>query len=125
MEMREGIESKQQEMSVYDKAIQEIEKSYGHIIFSEEFFVDDENPQSKLSVGYWFNFTRFVELSGYACFVSMSWRVALLTDHNDVISGTLVLPSTFVICVVYLFILLYVVYLSFYQSNFTNNILKL
>ena len=50
--MREGIEAKQQEMLIYDKAIQEIEKSYGHIIFSEDFFVDDENPQSNLSMMY-------------------------------------------------------------------------
>ena len=50
--MREGIEAKQQELLVYDRAIQEIEKSYGHIIFSEEFFVDDENPQSVLNNNY-------------------------------------------------------------------------
>ena len=42
--MREGIAAKQQELLIYDKAIQEIEKAYGHIIFSEEFYVDDENP---------------------------------------------------------------------------------
>mmetsp|Transcript_4598 Transcript_4598/g.7788 ORF Transcript_4598/g.7788 Transcript_4598/m.7788 type:complete len:93 (-) Transcript_4598:215-493(-) len=38
LSMREGIEAKQQELTVYDKAIQEIEKSYGHIIFSQDFF---------------------------------------------------------------------------------------
>ena len=50
--MREGIEAKQQEMTIYDRAIQEIEKSYGHIIFSEDFFVDDENPQGNLSAHF-------------------------------------------------------------------------
>jgi hypothetical protein len=51
MAVREGIEAKQQELTIYDKAIQEIEKSYGHIIFSEDFFVD-ENPQSNLSTNF-------------------------------------------------------------------------
>lgn len=50
--MREGIEAKQQELIIYDKAIQEIEKSYGHIIFSEEFYVDDENPHRNLSATF-------------------------------------------------------------------------
>lgn len=50
--MREGIEAKQQEMTLYDKAIQEIEKSYGHIIFSEDFFVNDENQQGNFNSEY-------------------------------------------------------------------------
>jgi hypothetical protein len=44
--MREGISAKQREMNTYDKAINEIESTYGHIIFSEDFFADEGVPES-------------------------------------------------------------------------------
>jgi hypothetical protein len=43
MLMKEGIDAKQKEINIYDKAIAEIEASYEHILYSEEFYVDDQN----------------------------------------------------------------------------------
>lgn len=37
---KDRIDMKQKELNVYDKAIAEIESNYGHIIFSEQFFVE-------------------------------------------------------------------------------------
>lgn len=47
MVMREGIEAKQREINTYDKAINEIESTYGHIIFSEDFFTDENAPENQ------------------------------------------------------------------------------
>ena len=44
--MREGIEARQREINTYDKAIGEIESTYGHIIYSEDFFADESAPES-------------------------------------------------------------------------------
>jgi hypothetical protein len=41
MLMKEGIDSKQKEINVYDKVIAEIEASYEHILYSEDFYVDE------------------------------------------------------------------------------------
>lgn len=39
--MKEGIDAKQKEINVYDKAINEIEAAYEHILYSEEFYVNE------------------------------------------------------------------------------------
>mmetsp|Transcript_7258 Transcript_7258/g.10796 ORF Transcript_7258/g.10796 Transcript_7258/m.10796 type:complete len:101 (+) Transcript_7258:90-392(+) len=44
--MKEGIDSKQREINIYDKAILEIEEKYGHIIFSEDFFVGEDQEST-------------------------------------------------------------------------------
>jgi hypothetical protein len=41
MLMKEGVDSKQREINVYDKAIGEIEARYGHILYSEEFYATE------------------------------------------------------------------------------------
>ncbi len=41
--MKEGIDAKQKEINIYDKAIAEIEASYEHILYSQDFYVDDQN----------------------------------------------------------------------------------
>jgi hypothetical protein len=43
MSSKERIDAQQKEIAVYDKAINEIETNYGHIIFSEDFYVDNDN----------------------------------------------------------------------------------
>ena len=47
MLMKEGINAKQKEINVYEKVIAEIEASYEHILYSEDFYVE-ENSQN-----YW------------------------------------------------------------------------
>jgi chromosome segregation ATPase len=37
-QLRDSLEHKERELSVLDKAIEEIEASYGHMIFSAEFY---------------------------------------------------------------------------------------
>ncbi len=43
MLIRDDIETKQKEISIYDKAITEIEATYGDIIFSPNFYVSENN----------------------------------------------------------------------------------
>ena len=39
-QMRESLEHKERELAVLDKAIDEIESTYGHMLFSAEFYAD-------------------------------------------------------------------------------------
>ena len=39
--MKEGIDAKQKEINIYDKAITEIETNYEHILYSEDFYVNE------------------------------------------------------------------------------------
>ncbi len=41
--MKEGIDTKQKEINVYDKAIAEIETSYENILYSENFYVEEND----------------------------------------------------------------------------------
>jgi chromosome segregation ATPase len=42
-QMRESLENKERELAVLDKAIDEIESTYGHMLFSAEFFANSAN----------------------------------------------------------------------------------
>ena len=37
-DMKEGINTKQAEMGVLDRAIEEIERQYGHVLFTSAFY---------------------------------------------------------------------------------------
>jgi hypothetical protein len=37
-EMKEGINDKEREMSTFDRAIEEIERQYGHVLFTSAFY---------------------------------------------------------------------------------------
>lgn len=41
LRLRDGLESKEKEMEVFQNAIDEIEKNYGEYLFSPGFFVDN------------------------------------------------------------------------------------
>ena len=36
--MKENIDSKQAEINIYDRAIEEIERQYGHVLFTSAFY---------------------------------------------------------------------------------------
>jgi hypothetical protein len=58
MLMKEGIDTKQKEINVYDKVIAEIETSYEHILYSEDFYVDET------SQNYWKTEGRIAGMDG-------------------------------------------------------------
>lgn len=41
-----SIDHKQKEMNIFDKATSEIEQNYGHIIYSPDFFANEEASEN-------------------------------------------------------------------------------
>ncbi len=47
-QLKESMEFKQKELKIYDRAIEEIETNYGHILFTPEFFAETAEFQTWL-----------------------------------------------------------------------------
>jgi len=46
--MKEDIDSKQEEVNTFDRAIEEIESQYGHILFTSAFFESKRGERSPM-----------------------------------------------------------------------------
>jgi hypothetical protein len=41
-DMKEGIDEKQREVNTFDRAIEEIERQYGHVLFTSAFYANND-----------------------------------------------------------------------------------